>query len=78
MGLDMLLGAKITSNLKKILDKSVLDIDKIIVKLSSYFRKTVDTSINIDGKIIKSKARIVLGFLLVAVSVVMVFLVRKY
>ena len=78
IGLDLLLGARINSNLKKILDKTILDVDKIIVKISSLFRKTVDTSIDIDDKIInKTKARIIVGFLLIAICVVMIFLAKK-
>jgi len=77
MGLDLLLGAKVTSNLKKILDRMILDVDKITIWISSLFRKTVDTNINIDEKIIKTKARIIVGFLFIAISVVMLFLVRK-
>ena len=77
MGLDLLLGAKITSNLKKTLDTTVLDIDKIILKLSSHFKNTLDTSIDIDGKIIKTKTRIISGVLFIAISVVMIFVARK-
>ena len=77
LGLDLLLGAKITSSLRKVLDRMVLNVDKITIKISSLFRKTLDTSINIDEKIVKTKARIILGFLFIAISVVMIFLVRK-
>ena len=78
MGLDMLLGAKITSHLKKILDRNILNIDKIVARISFSFNKIADTSIDIDGKIIKTKVRIILGFLFIAIGVVMIFLVRKY
>ena len=78
MGLDMLLGAKITSYLKEIFDRKILNIDKTIARISCSFNKIADTSIDIDGKIIKTKIRIILGFLFVAISVVMIFLVRKY
>ncbi len=77
MGIDLLFGAKITSNLNKMLNKTVLDFDKIVTKISSYFRKTVDTSIYIDEKIIKTKSRIILGFLFIIICVVLIYLVRK-
>jgi len=47
VGLDLLSGAKIISNLKKILDMS-FNLDKIIVRASSLFRKTLDTYVNFD------------------------------
>jgi len=77
VGLDLLLGAKIISNSKKFLDKTILDVDRIIVKISSLFRKTVDTRIDIDEKIIRPKARIIAGLLLITVSIVMLFLAKK-
>jgi hypothetical protein len=79
MGLDMLLGAKITSHLKKVLDRKVLNFDKIVARIAYSFNKIADTSIDIDGKIIrKAKARIILGLLFIAISTVMIFLARKY
>jgi len=77
MGIDLLLGAKITSNLNKTLNKTVLDLDKIIANILFYFRKTVDSTINIDEKIIKTKTRMVLGVLFIAICVVLIFLARK-
>ncbi len=77
MGLDLLLGAKITSNLKKILDAKILDIDKTILRISSYFKNTLDTNIDIDEKIIKTRARIVSGSLFIIICVFMIFLARK-
>ncbi|MBP7836131.1 MAG: hypothetical protein KA022_01480 [Candidatus Omnitrophica bacterium] len=77
VGLDLLLGAKIISNSKKFLDKTILDVDRIIVKISSLFRKTVDTRIDIDQKIISPKARIIAGLLLITISVAMIFFARK-
>ena len=77
VGLDLLLGAKITSNSKKILDKTILDVDKTIVSISSHFKDTLDTSIDIDQKIIKSKGRIVFGSLFIAICLVMIFLAGK-
>ena len=80
MGLDMLfLRAKMTSHLKRVLDRKVFNLDKIVAKISYFFNKIADTSINIDGKIIrKTKARIILGLLFIAISAVMIFLARKY
>ena len=78
VGLDLLLGAKITSNLKKILDRRILNVDEIMIKISSFFRKTVDTSIDIDEKIVKTKARAILGLLFIAICAAIIFLARKY
>ena len=77
VGLDLLLGAKITSNLKKTLDKTTLETDKIIVNILSSFKDTLETNVDIDQKIIKTKARIILGVLFIAICVVMIFLARK-
>ena len=76
-GIDLLFGAKILSNLNKTLNRTVLDFDKIITGVFSYFRQTVDSSINVDEKIIKTKTRVVLGFLLIAAGGVLIFLIRK-
>jgi len=78
MGLDMFLGAKITLRLKKILDRQILNMDKIVARIAYSINKIADMSIDIDGKIIKTKARIILGFLFVIISVVMILLARKY
>jgi hypothetical protein len=77
MGIDLLLGAKITSNLNKTLDRTILDFDKLIASVLSHFRKAVDSSINIDEKIIKTKSRMILGFLFIAICVVLIFVARK-
>ena len=77
LGLDLLLGANITSNLKKALDRKVWEIDKIVVSISSCFKKTLDTSIDIDEKIIKTKARIISGCLFIAICVCMILLTIK-
>ena len=77
MGIDLLCGAKITSNLNKTLNKTVLDLDNVIAKLLSHFRKTVDTSISIDEKIIKTKSRIILGLLFIAICTALLFIAKK-
>ena len=76
-GIDLILGAKVTSNLKKALDDMTFNVDKTIIKISSIFRQKLDADIKIDEKIIKTKARIVLGILFIAVSVFMILLVRR-
>lgn len=77
MGIDLLLGAKITSNLNKTLNQTILDFDNLMAKFLSYFRKTVDVSINIDENIIKTKARVILGFLFIIICAVLIYLARK-
>ncbi|MDD4894940.1 MAG: hypothetical protein PHW54_06495 [Candidatus Omnitrophica bacterium] len=77
-GIDLLFGAKVTSNLKKTLDEMTFNVDKIIIKASSVFRKKLDADIKIDEKIIKTKARIALGLLFIVVSVVMILLIQKF
>ena len=77
MGIDLILGAKITSNLNKTLNRTVLDLDKLIASVLSHFKKVVDLSINIDKKLIKTESRMILGFLFIAVSVVLIFIARK-
>jgi len=77
MGIDLLLGAKITSRLNKILDRTILDFDTIIAGFLSRFRKAVDSTINIDEKIIKTRQRMVLGVLFIAICVFLIFLARK-
>ncbi len=76
-GIDLLFGAKIISNFNKILNRTVLDFDKIITGIFSHFRKTVDSIINVDEKIIKTQTRVVLGSLLIVAGVVLIFLIRK-
>ena len=76
-GLDLIFGAKVMSNLKKVLDRTVLNIDKAVINFFSYINNSVDTSIDIDSKIIKSKARVILGVLFIAICVVMILLARK-
>ena len=76
-GIDLLFGAKILSNLNKRLNRTILDFDKIITGVFSYFRKTVDSSIDVDEKINKTKTRVVLGFLLIVAGGVLIFLIRK-
>lgn len=77
MGMDLLLGAKITANLNKTLDRTVLDFDKIVANVLSGFRKTVDSTINIDEKIIKTKTRTILGFLFIVICAFLIYLARK-
>ena len=77
MGIDLLLGAKITSNLNKTLDKTILDFDKIVAQISSHLRKTVDTTINIDNKILETKSRIILGVLFIVICSTLIFIARK-
>jgi hypothetical protein len=77
LGLDLLLGAKITSHSKKTLGRTILDFDKIIIRFTSNFKKALDKSVDIDEKIINTKARIVLGFLFIAICVVMIILAIK-
>jgi hypothetical protein len=77
MGIDLILGAKITSNLSKTLNRTILDLDKLIAGALSHFKEVVDSSINIDEKIIKTKSRMILGFLFIAICVVLIFVTRK-
>ena len=77
MGIDLLLGAKVTSKLNKKLDKTVLDFDKLVAGALSGFRKTLDTSVNIDEKIIKTKTRVILGVLFITVCVVLILVARQ-
>ena len=77
MGIDFLLGAKMTSYLNKTLNRTVLDFDKLIINALSNFRKALDLSINIDKKTIKTESRMILGFLFIAISVVLIFVARK-
>ena len=73
VGLDLLLGARVISVLKRLLDRS-FNLDKVIIAISSVFRKILDKVVDFDGAIIKNRARIVLGILFVVVSAVMIFL----
>ena len=77
MGIDFHLGAKMTSYLNKTLNRTVLDFDKLIASVLSHFKKVIDLSINIDKKLIKTESRMILGFLFIAVSVVLIFIARK-
>ncbi len=77
VGIDLLFGAKILSKLNKTLNRTILDFDVMIAKILSYFRSTVDRNIDIDQKIIKTKAKIVLGCLFIAICVVMIFFARQ-
>ena len=76
-GADLLLGAKVTSNLKKVLDGMTFNADKIIIRISSLFRKRLDADIKVDEKIIRGKGRIVLGLFFIVVSIFMILLVKK-
>jgi len=75
-GLDLLAGAKIISNAKKILDMT-FNVDRILIRASSLFRKTMDTYINFDETIVKTKKRIILGVLFIALSGFMFFLIKR-
>ena len=77
MGIDLLLGAKVTSNLNKKLNKTVLDFDILVAGALSCFRKTLDTSVNIDEKIIKTKTRVILGVLFIAICAVLILVARQ-
>lgn len=77
VGLDLLLGAKVTANLKKMLDEMTFNVDNMLIRISSLFRKTIDKSIDVDSSIIKTRARVILGFLFIAISVVMILLVIR-
>lgn len=73
-GLDLILGAKIIMTLKRLVDKA-FDADKIIIKISSAFRKTLDKGVNFDEAVIsQAKSRLVLGAIFVAASLLMVAL----
>jgi len=76
-GIDLLLGAKITSNLKKVLDEMTFNVDKIIIKVSSAFRSIADKDVLLDRKIVKTKARVTLGLLFIVVSAIMIYFARK-
>ncbi len=76
-GVDLVLGAKVTSGLKKTLENMTFNIDKIIIKISSIFRKKLDEDIKFDEKIIKGKARVVLGIIFIAVSIFMILLAKR-
>jgi len=77
VGADLLLGAKITANLNKMLDKTVVDFDKIITNAFSNIRKTVDSSIYIDDKIIKTNSKRGIGFLFIVICAVLIYLARR-
>lgn len=77
VGIDLVLGAKITTKLKKILDGMVFNADKVIIKISSLFRETVDTGINVDEKIIKGKTRVIIGAVFIVLSVFMIFVLKN-
>jgi len=74
MGIDLLLGAKVTTNLNKKLNRTVLDFDKLVAGALSGFRKTLDASIDIDEKVIKTKTRVILGILFITICVGLIFL----
>ena len=72
-GIDLLMGAKIISILNKALNTTVLNIDNMMTSL----KKTVDTRIDIDEKIIKSKTRMILGFVFLIVGVCLILIANK-
>jgi hypothetical protein len=76
-GIDLVLGAKVMKNLKKTLEGVVFNADKVIIKISSLFRETVDSGIYLDEKMIQGKTRVVLGILFIVVSVFMIVIVRR-
>lgn len=73
-GLDLILGAKIIMALKRLVDKA-FDADKVIIKLSSAFRKTLDKGVNFDEAVIsQAKSRLVLGVIFLGASLLMIAL----
>lgn len=76
-GIDLLLGAKIVTKLKKSVDSMSFNTDKFIIKISSLFRETVDSGINIDDKITSDKTRVILGVLFIVLSICMIYVLRN-
>ena len=72
-GIDLVMGAKIISILNKALNTTVLNIDNMMTSL----KKTVDTRIDIDEKIIKSKTRMILGSIFLVVGVCLILIANK-
>jgi hypothetical protein len=74
VSLDLLCGARVIRVLKKILDRA-FDLDKLIIRISSSFRKLLDSMVNFDEAVITTKARVIWGVLFLAISVIMLSLV---
>lgn len=77
MGLDLVSGAKVTSKLNKKLNRSIWDFDIAVAVFLARLRKTLDSNINWDEKIIKSKSKGVLGYLFIIICVIMIYMAKR-
>lgn len=76
VGLDLLFGARVICALRKVLDKMV-NIDQTIIKILSGARERLDRGLYIDDAIIKTKARVILGAILLLLSMLIILLIAK-
>lgn len=72
-GIDLLMGAKIISILNRGLNATVLNLDNVLAS----FKRTVETRIDIDEKIIKSKTRMILGVVLLVVGICLILIANR-
>jgi hypothetical protein len=77
-GLDLLLGVRLFKTAKVAMNK-VVDFDRVVIKTASALRARLDRKAGeIDGIIMNTKARVILGALFVILSAVILMLVRIY
>jgi hypothetical protein len=74
LSLDLLFGAKGIRGLKKILDRS-FNVDKLIITISSSFRRLLDNMVNFDEVVITTKARVIWGAAFLFISLLMIVLI---
>lgn len=77
VGLDLICGAKITTFLKNILDKTAFILDSLIIRIAVSFKRTLDIGVNFDEIIINSNAKIILGIFLLALSIIIIILAAR-
>lgn len=71
VGIDLLCGARVLLALKRFFDRT-FDIDELIIRATSTFRKTLDSVFNSDEVLLKGRRRVVLGIALIVVCVTMI------
>lgn len=77
IGFDLLMGARFTTALKRILDRTIVVCDHLMIKVGGLIRKTLDKEINFDKKILRPKGRLVVGCIMIVCAFILIGLTMK-
>ena len=77
IGIDLICGARMTSLLRRILDRTIIIVDHVMIRIGGLIRKTLDTELDFDEKILRAQGRIISGIVLIIFAVVLILLSRR-